>query len=495
MNSLTKHCHRGWLAIALCGLVACATSHSIGQDTPTAAAFEPKPIQGSLIDFLTGMPVSYQLQLLQTDPLLRPPFAGAPLDSAKGLAAKIKGQQLDAKNRIKALKFLGDVDCVEYPESQQVLVKHLREDPVEKVRLAAAKALEEQLSHGKDEKPNRRERRRKDTCKGCCTKMVLNALSECAYETDDQGCYLEPSKRVREAAEDALKTCCDCWGEPSYEANTAPEVDAAPEAQPDAPKTDKTVPPAPAVPSESDAKKSNSAAAEIRQPQLLPEPVSAPVASDPIEAAPIEAAPIEAAPIEASEEVQADPASNITEVEYDGAVEINEPAPAQPALEVVETESVEDAPILDAPLPPSNIPEAEPFEDSEPVLEPEADPQPAVDVKPAQPKPVTMQSVLKDRCIVSIIEGQPTASLKKYASVYQGHRYQFSSLRAKHEFDACPVKYAPMMAGADPVHFRLTGEIKIGSNLVRHNGRTYLFLTESNAAAFVSDLAVAVDEK
>ncbi|MEO1997697.1 MAG: hypothetical protein ABGZ17_20740, partial [Planctomycetaceae bacterium] len=83
----------------------------------------------------------------------------------------------------------------------------------------------------------------------------------------------------------------------------------------------------------------------------------------------------------------------------------------------------------------------------------------------------------------------------QYASEYQGHRYLFSSLRAKHEFDACPVKYAPMMAGADPVHFRLTGEIKIGSRLLRHNGRTYLFLTDSNAAAYVGDLAVAVDQK
>ena len=476
MNPLTKSSHRGWLTVAMCGLVVCATSHTIGQDTPTAAAFEPQPIQGSLIDFLTGMPVSYQLQLLQTDPLLRPPFAGAPLDSAKGLAAKIKGQELDAKNRIKALKFLGDVDCVEYPESQQVLVKHLREDPVEKVRLAAAKALEEQLSHGKDDKPNRRERRRKDTCKGCCTKLVLSALSESAYETDEQGCYLEPSKRVREAAEDALKTCCDCWGDPSYESNTAePQIDVAPETAPDGAQPDKSAPPAPAVPPESSAKQPKSAATTQPQPQLLPEPVptTSKSSNQPLPVA----------------------TQTIQEVEYDAAAEPPTPTPVAPALESIDSEPAKTAPILDVPIAPSNIPEAEPFEDTQPVLVPEPDPQRNIEVKPEQPKNITMQSRLQGLCIVSIVEKKPAAGLEKFASVYQGHSYQFSSLRAKREFDACPVKYAPMMAGADPVHFRLTGEIKIGSRLVRHNGRTYLFLTESNASAFVSDLAFADDQK
>ena len=39
--------------------------------------------------------------------------------------------------------------------------------------------------------------------------LVLNALAKRAYERDDSGCPLEPSKRVREAAAEALKACCD----------------------------------------------------------------------------------------------------------------------------------------------------------------------------------------------------------------------------------------------------------------------------------------------
>lgn len=37
-------------------------------------------------------------------------------------------------------------------------------------------------------------------------------LAEMAYERDDTGCYLEPSKRVRAAAKAALMTCCPATG-------------------------------------------------------------------------------------------------------------------------------------------------------------------------------------------------------------------------------------------------------------------------------------------
>jgi len=458
MNPFTKQCHRRWLTFATCGLVACATSLSIAQDTPTAAAFEPKPIQGSLIDFLTGMPVSYQMQLMQTNPLLRPPFAGAPLDSAKGLAAKIKGQELDAKNRIKALKFLGDVDCIEYPESQQVLVKHLQSDPAEKVRLAAAKALEDQLSHGKDKTPSRRERRRKDTCKGCCTKLVLDALTACAYETDEQGCYLEPSERVREAAEDALKTCCDCWGEPGYESNEVePEIDVPPDAAPKDSQPDKPATTKPRVPPESNAPAKTGRAAS-GQPQLLPEPAST------IESQPTTAELIEAVDYQSSiGQPQVAPVPKV----------IRQPGPA---------------PVLDASLKTSTIPEAQPFAAPEAAANPQAETQ-TTSTESADDDAKPLLACLDGRCIVSIIKNKPAPASEKYQSEFQGHRYHFSSLQAKRDFDACPVKYAPMMSGADPVHFRLTGEVKTGSCLIRHGGRTYLFLSQSNASAYLSDLA------
>ncbi len=184
--------------------------------------FEPAQLSPSLLDFVTGKPVATNCKSLFTNPLLRAPFAGQPLDSAKGLAAAIKAEKLDAKNRIKAVKFLGTVDCVTYPRAPQMLVTVLQTDRVEEVRYEAAKALREMLNRGQSLREkfckffgrNKRKYRRAEACKGCCSDEILNALARIAYETDEQCCPIEPSYRVRQMAIKAMEEC-PCYSCPT----------------------------------------------------------------------------------------------------------------------------------------------------------------------------------------------------------------------------------------------------------------------------------------
>jgi len=159
----------------------------------------------------------------------------------------------DAADEIRAVEYLGTVDCHWYPESQGVLIKSLLEDPREEVRFAAVRAITQQLQRGKPlldptlgwrpfpdpeilsqiarfctlqgplsrealyrryserelKKRQRKEGRRGDTWRGCCSEDVINALSRNAFECDDQGCFLEPSDRIRAAAERAIMLCVD----------------------------------------------------------------------------------------------------------------------------------------------------------------------------------------------------------------------------------------------------------------------------------------------
>lgn len=172
-------------------------------------------------------------------------FAGTPDNS---LLAKDK-----AANEIAAIEFLGTVDCYWYPESQSVLIQSLTKDPREEVRHAAALALTQQLQHAKMpldalsgwrkfpdpliltqiarlstgrgaltpaelheryaqrkfDNQQKADARRGDCDRGCCNEEVMAALSKTAYDLDETGCYVEPSARVRLAAERALRLCCD----------------------------------------------------------------------------------------------------------------------------------------------------------------------------------------------------------------------------------------------------------------------------------------------
>ena len=204
------------LGLSLASATGAGVPFATGAQIPpppveTAPAFQPPVLLPSLGDFVTGKPLATCCKLMATDCLLRPPFAGAPVTDPKGLASKIRAKELDAKNRIIALQYLGTVDCVKFPEAKTMLVEELHNDPFEPVRYQAALSLGVMMGRGNTRRDMRTLRRgravRYDTCIGCCNEKVLKALAKTAYEMDDHGCCFEPSKRVREAALEAIHAC------------------------------------------------------------------------------------------------------------------------------------------------------------------------------------------------------------------------------------------------------------------------------------------------
>ena len=223
--------HNLWWPFIAFGLVIGITSdlHSQEEAVETAPAFQAPQLSPSLVDFVTGMPLSKKFKALFTPGLMREPLAGVAVHGVKGLASKIKAGQVDAKNRVVAIKFLGTVDCAAYPEAQLMLIVSLKNDPSERVRLEAAKAIKEQFGCGKDHGlcSGKREKRRYHYCQGCCGEAALNALSEVAYERDDTGCHLEPSKRVRKKAREALAVCVSCCSEQLAEMPIEPQEETS----------------------------------------------------------------------------------------------------------------------------------------------------------------------------------------------------------------------------------------------------------------------------
>lgn len=205
---------RNGLRTFIAGILMSCSTGSLFAQAPAAPGmtppFAPPPIQPTLLDFVTGLPLAYNAKVMATNPLLRPPFANQPLNSPKGLASSIKANQLDAKNRIKAAKFLGQQDCVKEEGATPALLALLTKDPVERVRYEAALALKNQLSRGPGTRMSRKEKQRYEACRGCCNEKVLNELSKVAYGVDDFNCPVEPSKRVRKAAIAAMACCGDC---------------------------------------------------------------------------------------------------------------------------------------------------------------------------------------------------------------------------------------------------------------------------------------------
>ena len=265
-----------WTFVTTCSFALSTAIVINAQDPPVATAppFKPAPINGTLVDFVTGLPVSHSMQVMATPKLLRPGFAGEAVNTAKGLASKIKAKEEDVPKRVKAAKYLGKVDCQAFPESQDQLLDLVVNDEFEEVRLAAAKGFKEQFSKGCDEKPSKKKQRRYDTCRGCCNNVkVLNKLAERAYECDDTGCAKEPSPRVREAIIDALNCCC-CWQnyggqiyEQSIELSAPPVPEAAPPA--DTPKEKPPAVPPEAAEAASHEKTKATLAAHVNKPSEI----------------------------------------------------------------------------------------------------------------------------------------------------------------------------------------------------------------------------------
>ena len=153
------------------------------------------------------------------------------------------------RNDIAAVRYLGTVDCIWYPESQKVLLQTLQADPREPVRLAASQALFEQFQrgrkplkplNGKREFPDRfilsqiacvatfhepltteqlaelyAERKMERELKknpgrgdvqqcGCSADEAIPILGWVANGKDEFDCFNEPSDRVRRVASEIL---------------------------------------------------------------------------------------------------------------------------------------------------------------------------------------------------------------------------------------------------------------------------------------------------
>jgi YHS domain-containing protein len=394
----------------------------------------PQPnIKPTLPDFVTARPVAEQLQIMKSDPLQRPPFADQPLDTPKGLAAKIRAEELDVKNRVKAVAYLGTVDCAAYPEAQAMLIDALHNDKYEAVRYEAAKALRNMMTHGQCGSGSKKmhvhqfcgkcvnclckclchphvSKKRLptgyDRCRGCCTQDAMNALAKTAYDCNDYGCPFEPSPRVREMAREALEICC-----PNMAATYCPSSVPAAPAQP-----------VPTIPGE----------------QMPPMPV---------------------------EEVPPTP---------------GEIPPSPPAIQPViptppAASSANPVPSAAAPNTLNLFPPMLPVKPAQEIGEDNVS-QMATEILPPAP-------ALSGFCPVAMASKKLIRANPAIASVYNGRTYQFCSDAAKVEFERSPELYSLKFNGYDPVEFE-RGNLENGKIIREYAGRHIAFVSTENWQAF-----------
>lgn len=381
------------------------------------------------------------------DRLLKPPFAEAPEATPKGLAAKIRARELDIPNRIKAVRYLGDLDCSVFPEAKEMLILAMQEDRWEEVRYEAAVALRDMLARNscnpdggaagecrqagstcnqstwdkclaackvkltkQDKRKGKRGRNEESVedchCKNCCDEDTLNAIAKTAYEMDDAGCPVEPSLRVREMAVEAISACgIKCHYRPYIATEEGP------------------------------------------------------IPVEPIE-------PVDPEKIKDTPDVEA-------EVEVDEAGDTPTPAPVPAAEPEVEVE-VE---VKEAKLPPlPRVTEAKPIAETMVVK--------SVVVKTeVVPTPIDQ---LDKICIVSWRNGETVKPSVEFESAYKGRLYHFANAECKAEFDASPESFAVAYGGCDPVHYLKTKQPVVGRFLADCDGRFYLFATQENLEEFNS---------
>lgn len=132
----------------------------------------------------------------------------SPVEAIKA-AAEIKQAEDLAPQKIKAIKYLASIGCGCYDKEKKItkaLIAGMT-DCTEDVRLEAVEAIEEAASGECCANCSQR---------NCCGEDVSEMLAQIAYELDENGCYFEPSERVREAAMSALSVCCPNVGAPPY---------------------------------------------------------------------------------------------------------------------------------------------------------------------------------------------------------------------------------------------------------------------------------------
>jgi hypothetical protein len=112
-------------------------------------------------------------------------------------AAEAKAEEDAAPQKAKAIRYLATLGCTDcYPNVEPALLAAL-DDCTESVRYEAVVAIRK-LCGGPCSSC---------TANECCSEGIVKKLDQIANQQDDQGCYKEPSARVRRVARLAL-TCC-----------------------------------------------------------------------------------------------------------------------------------------------------------------------------------------------------------------------------------------------------------------------------------------------
>ena len=116
-------------------------------------------------------------------------------------AAEIKQAEDLKEQKSKAIKYLASSGCGCYDKDGKVTQAMLAamDDCTEEVRLAAVEAIADAAGSGCCQHCNQT---------SCCKEDIVKQLSHMAYERDENGCWVEPSARVRQAAKEALRICC-----------------------------------------------------------------------------------------------------------------------------------------------------------------------------------------------------------------------------------------------------------------------------------------------
>lgn len=142
-------------------------------------------------------------------------------DSATKVAAQIKRSEDEKPQKVKAIKYLASIGCGchnRHGEVSGALFEAL-DDCTEEVRYEAALAIAESAKSGSCVNCEQR---------GCCAPAIVRKLSNIAYAQDANGCWTEPSARVRRAAIAALEACGPIVNEPLPTPATPPEPGAKP---------------------------------------------------------------------------------------------------------------------------------------------------------------------------------------------------------------------------------------------------------------------------
>ncbi|MCA9058599.1 MAG: hypothetical protein KDA85_08870, partial [Planctomycetaceae bacterium] len=222
-----------------------------------------------LVLLASGTPVQSQdkgappwgefLKRFNKDPLLKTPYHMEEADAGpKGLAAKIRARELDIPNRKRAIRYLADLNCAQFPEAKQMLLEMLNPEKErwEEVRYEAALGLRDMLArnacgtgqcqNGQCQTGNcqtgncqsgqcgqcqsggfggawerccdtaartvsRSKKSKADEgmcyCTNCCDAETMQTLAKTAYEMKEDGCCYEPSLRVRQMAVEAIRVC------------------------------------------------------------------------------------------------------------------------------------------------------------------------------------------------------------------------------------------------------------------------------------------------